>query len=84
MRPQRELPPVALAGMPGTGSSAGGGADVLAAWAESLAGRREGISGHGRLRFAFYGRVSTEDRQDPVTSLAWQVDRAGATVAGEV
>ena len=34
------------------------------------------------LRFAFYGRVSTEDHQDPVTSLARQRAQAGALVAG--
>lgn len=34
------------------------------------------------LRFAFYGRVSTEDHQDPDTSQAWQVLRAQALVAG--
>jgi hypothetical protein len=34
------------------------------------------------LRFAFYGRVSTEDYQDPVTSRARQRDQAGALVAG--
>jgi len=28
------------------------------------------------MRFAFYGRVSTEDRQDPEASRAWQLDRA--------
>jgi site-specific DNA recombinase len=83
VRPQREMPPVALTGMPGTGSSAGGGADVLAAWAESLAGRREGISGHRRLRFAFYGRVSTEDWQDPVTSRARQLQQAVMLIAGQ-
>ena len=36
----------------------------------------------GRPRFAFYGRVSTEDHQDPVTSRARQRDQAGAMVAG--
>ena len=36
----------------------------------------------GALRFAFYGRVSTEDYQDPVTSRARQRDQAGALVAG--
>jgi integrase len=36
----------------------------------------------GRLRFAFYGRVSTEDHQDPLTSRARQRDQAGALVAG--
>jgi hypothetical protein len=34
------------------------------------------------LRFAFYGRVSTEDYQDPVTSRARQLDQAAALVAG--
>ncbi|WP_396450456.1 recombinase family protein [Actinomadura sp.] len=29
-----------------------------------------------RLRFAFYGRVSTEDNQDPEASRAWQLRRA--------
>ncbi len=36
----------------------------------------------GGLRFAFYGRVSTEDWQDPVTSLARQRDQAATLVAG--
>jgi hypothetical protein len=36
----------------------------------------------GPLRFAFYGRVSTEDYQDPVTSRARQLDLAGGLVAG--
>jgi site-specific DNA recombinase len=36
----------------------------------------------GGLRFAFYGRVSTEDYQDPVTSRARQRDQAAALVAG--
>jgi DNA invertase Pin-like site-specific DNA recombinase len=40
-------------------------------------------TGRRLLRFAFYGRVSTEDRQDPVTSQAWQQDRAEALIAGE-
>ena len=34
------------------------------------------------LRFAFCGRVSTEDHQDPVTSLARQREQAAALVAG--
>ena len=40
--------------------------------------------GHGRggLRFAFYGRVSTEDWQDPVTSRARQRDQAAVLAAG--
>ena len=52
----------------------GKGGDTLEVWAER-AGRRQ-AAGHGRggLRFAFYGRVSTEDWQDPVTSRARQRD----------
>ena len=38
--------------------------------------------GNGGLRFAFYGRVSTEDWQDPVTSRARQRDQAAALAAG--
>ena len=34
------------------------------------------------MRFAFYGRVSTKDWQDPVTSRARQQDHAAALVAG--
>ena len=37
----------------------------------------------GRLRFAFYGRVSTEDHQDPVTSQARQLHQARTLVAGQ-
>jgi site-specific DNA recombinase len=36
----------------------------------------------GGLRFVFYGRVSTEDWQDPVTSRARQREQAGALVRG--
>ena len=51
--------------------------------APGAAGRRR-VTGHrrGDLRFAFYGRVSTEDWQDPVTSRARQRDQAAALVAG--
>ena len=38
--------------------------------------------GRGCLRFAFYGRVSTEDWQDPVTSRARQLQQAVMLVAG--
>ncbi|HVM54377.1 MAG TPA: recombinase family protein [Acidimicrobiales bacterium] len=31
-------------------------------------------------RFAFYGRVSTEDNQDPTASRAWQLDRSLALI----
>ena len=36
---------------------------------------------HG-LRFAFYGRNSTVEHQDPVTSCAWQLEVAHTLVAG--
>lgn len=54
----------------------------LAAWAEASGRRR--VTGHARggLRFAFYGRVSTEDWQDPVTSRARQREQAEALVRG--
>ena len=58
------------------------GGDALAAWAGGLAGRRGGVRGRGCLRFAFYGRVSTEDWQDPVTSRARQLAQAVMLVAG--
>ncbi len=28
------------------------------------------------IRFAFYGRVSTEDQQDPASSRSWQLERS--------
>jgi site-specific DNA recombinase len=54
---------------------------MLAAWVERTSRRAE-KRGNGGLRFAFYGRVSTEDWQDPVTSRARQRDQAAALVAG--
>ena len=51
-------------------------------WAERTGRRRTAGEGRGGLRFAFYGRVSTEDHQDPVTSRARQLAQAGALVAG--
>ncbi len=33
-----------------------------------------------QARFAFYGRVSTEDNQDPVSSRAWQLSRSRALI----
>jgi len=66
-------------------TAAGGrrtGGDVLAAWAEGLAGSRGGLCGRGCLRFAFYGRVSTEDWQDPESSKARQLAQAAMLTAG--
>ncbi len=48
-------------------------------WAEK-SGRRAGGPARGGLRFVFYGRVSTEDWQDPVTSRARQREQAEALV----
>ena len=56
--------------------------DLLAAWAEGLASGRDEMQGPGCPRFAFYGRVSTEDWQDPVTSRARQLQQAMMLVAG--
>jgi len=56
--------------------------DALAAWAERSGRRRAAEPARGKLRFAFYGRVSTEDYQDPVTSRARQLGQAAALVAG--
>ena len=57
------------------GAEAGG---LLADWAQRP-GRALEKPGSG-LRFAFYGRVSTEDWQDPVTSQARQRAQAEALV----
>jgi hypothetical protein len=59
----------------------GAGGDVLGSWAEHLAGRARNDA-RGCLRFAFYGRVSTEDWQDPVTSRARQLQQAVMLVSG--
>jgi site-specific DNA recombinase len=57
------------------------GAGGLMAWAEE-SGRRAGGPARGGLQFVFYGRVSTEDWQDPVTSRARQREQAEALVRG--
>jgi hypothetical protein len=59
------------------------GGDMLASWAEGLGRDRAGVRGRGCLRFAFYGRVSTEDWQDPVTSRARQLAQAVMLTAGQ-
>ena len=59
-------------------SRAGG----LAAWAEASGYGQAKRNAGGGLRFAFYGRVSTEDWQDPVTSRARQREQAEALVRG--
>jgi site-specific DNA recombinase len=54
----------------------------LVAWAEESGRRQAGGPARGGLRFVFYGRVSTEDWQDPVTSRARQREQAEALVRG--
>jgi site-specific DNA recombinase len=76
---QRKMTAVVAAGTSCGGSGSGG--DVLVSWAEKLSGRA-GKRARGVLRFAFYGRVSTEDWQDPVTSRARQLQQAMMLVAG--
>jgi len=58
------------------------GVGGLAAWAERSGHRRAAGVGCEGLRFAFYGRVSTEDWQDPESSLARQWGQAEALVRG--
>ena len=60
------------------------GRDQLRSWAQRNSDRptRAAPPLAGQLRFAFYGRVSTEDHQDPVSSRAWQRTRAEALIAG--
>jgi site-specific DNA recombinase len=54
----------------------------LVAWAERSGRQGAGRPERGGLRFVFYGRVSTEDWQDPVTSRARQREQAAALVRG--
>ena len=70
-----------LAGPSPGSSSSGTTENALAAWAAHT-GRPTRQPDADCLRFAFYGRVSTEDWQDPVTSRARQHDQAAALVAG--
>jgi len=74
--------PVVPIRIPGSGPGASTDADRLEAWAENLGRRRGGTHGRGCLRFAFYGRVSTEDWQDPEMSRARQLQQALILVAG--
>ncbi len=64
------------------GASSAAGVDGLVAWAQGVGSPPGWGSGAGRVGFVFYGRVSTEDWQDPVTSRARQREQAGALVRG--
>jgi site-specific DNA recombinase len=67
-----------------------GGEDLLRGWAGGRAvagGARRSITVStvdGGLRFAFYGRMSTDDFQDRATSRRWQRDGAVAAIADPV
>lgn len=61
--------------------------DVLHGWAEVRGRRRRSAQRQSRtavtgLRFAFYGRTSTAEFQDPVTSRAWQREMAESVISG--
>jgi len=58
------------------------GGDGLTAWAQASGRSQVRGLASGGLRFVFYGRVSTEDWQDPVTSRARQREQAEALVRG--
>ncbi len=69
-------------GCVGDDGEAAPGCSTLALWVER-SGRRLAMGpSRGGLRFAFYGRVSTKDWQDPVTSRARQREQAAALTAG--
>ena len=77
----RKRPAVPTAPAPGGDSGVSADSDALAAWVQR-SGCQAGERSHASVRFAFYGRVSTEDWQDPVTSRTRQRDQAHALVAG--
>jgi hypothetical protein len=54
----------------------------LEEWAARSSSRRVARAPCRRLRFAFYGRASTEDWQDPASSWDRQREQAGALVRG--
>jgi len=61
-----------------------GRSGMLATWASETARPSPGSEpgAPDGLRSAFYGRVSTEDHQDPETSRGWQLLRAQAITSG--
>src|ERR1700730_8370975 len=67
---------------PDPGPGKRGGGDALVLWAERTTHGDRRVAGRGMLRFVFYGRVSTEDWQDPVTSRARQREQSEALVRG--
>ncbi|MGM1061368.1 recombinase family protein [Saccharothrix sp. Mg75] len=61
------------------------GRDVLIEWMglpDQARSERQSVCAAGGVRFAFYGRTSTSEHQDPVTSAAWQRESAEELTAG--
>lgn len=58
------------------------GRDYLLEWAQCSGHRPTAPHRRGVMRFAFYGRVSTEDWQDPETSRTRQRGQAAGLIAG--
>ncbi len=55
---------------------------ALASWVAERLDTGQSAVPRSSLRFAFYGRVSTEDHQDPETSRGWQLLNAQALTSG--
>jgi DNA invertase Pin-like site-specific DNA recombinase len=61
--------------------------DLFTAWIRQSSARQRARGrrlhpSHGRLRFAFYGRISTTGYQDPASSRQWQHDNATHLTTG--
>ncbi len=59
--------------------------DLLSDWVQGAhprLARRPQRRARGAVRFAFYGRTSTVEHQDPVSSAAWQREAAETLIAG--
>ncbi|OXM60507.1 recombinase family protein [Amycolatopsis vastitatis] len=59
--------------------------DLLSEWGQGARQRlthRPHQQARGAVRFAFYGRTSTVEHQDPVSSAAWQREAAETLIAG--
>ena len=58
--------------------------DLLSEWGQGARQRlthRPHLRARGAVRFAFYGRTSTVEHQDPVSSAAWQREAAETLIA---
>src|SRR5262249_3935296 len=81
---------VGQVGVPHRGDHMGGTAnvdDLLSSWLHAPQARVRvrgypPVNAAGRLRFAFYGRISTGEYQDAASSRAWQLASATRAIAG--